>query len=254
MYLSLTDYCTFNSLRGCPFLYQWILLWFEKNLRYRTPPKFKKKTKGYGLKKTFVPATSQLLEQIVRVAGVWLFFEISMEKYQAISLNLVVWGLVAGEAAAMLFSMSFVRLKKSRGSKMQAMEQIFFLSLPLTANRVMVNLLQSLEAVMLPGQLRLYGDDPWSAAAIWLFCFGIFKRIRHPYRNGAAHGSVPIRADQLRFRHAAAADCRSTGKTGKALHHQCCQENLFLQPPFGISLYGILPDYREMDRLDTFFQ
>ncbi len=121
----------------------------------------------YGLKKTFVPATSQLLEQIVRVAGVWLFFEISMEKYQAISLNLVVWGLVAGEAAAMLFSMSFVRLKKSRGSKMQAMEQIFFLSLPLTANRVMVNLLQSLEAVMLPGQLRLYGYSSSEALSVY---------------------------------------------------------------------------------------
>lgn len=121
----------------------------------------------YGLKKTFVPATSQLLEQIVRVAGVWLFFEISMEKYHAISLNLVVWGLVAGEAAAMLFSMSFVRLKKSRGSKVQAIEQIFFLSLPLTANRVMVNLLQSMEAVMLPGQLRLYGYSSSEALSVY---------------------------------------------------------------------------------------
>lgn len=121
----------------------------------------------YGLKKTFVPASSQLLEQIVRVAGVWLFFEISMEKYHAISLNLVVWGLVAGEAAAMLFSMSFVRLKKSRGSKMQAMEQIFFLSLPLTANRVMVNLLQSMEAVMLPGQLRLFGYSASEALSVY---------------------------------------------------------------------------------------
>lgn len=121
----------------------------------------------YGLKKTFVPAASQLLEQLVRVAGVWLFFEISMEKYHAISLNLVVWGLVAGEAAAMLFSVSFVRLKKSRGSYMQAARQIFFLSLPLTANRVMVNLLQSLEAVMLPGQLRLYGYTGSEALSVY---------------------------------------------------------------------------------------
>lgn len=121
----------------------------------------------YGLKKTFVPAASQLLEQLVRVAGVWLFFEISMEKYHAISLNLVVWGLVAGEAAAMLFSISFVRLKKSRGSYMQAGRQIFFLSLPLTANRVMVNLLQSLEAVMLPGQLRLYGYSGSEALSVY---------------------------------------------------------------------------------------
>ena len=121
----------------------------------------------YGLKKTFVPASSQLVEQLVRVLTVWLFFEISMEKYQAISLNLVVWGLVAGEAAAVLFSISFVRLKKSRGSRIQAVGQIFFLSLPLTANRVMVNLLQSLEAVMLPGQLRLYGYSPSEALSVY---------------------------------------------------------------------------------------
>lgn len=121
----------------------------------------------YGLKKTFVPAVSQLLEQFVRVASVWLFFEISMEKYHAISLNLVVWGMLAGEAAATLFSISFVRLKKSRGRRIQAMEQIFFLSLPLTANRVMVNLLQSLEAVMLPGQLRLYGYSTSEALSVY---------------------------------------------------------------------------------------
>lgn len=121
----------------------------------------------YGLKKTFVPAVSQLLEQVVRVMGVWLFFEISMEKYHAISLNLVVWGIVAGELAAMLFSISFVRLKKAHGSRVQAMQQIFFLSLPLTANRVMVNLLQSMEAVMLPGQLRLYGYSTSESLSVY---------------------------------------------------------------------------------------
>lgn len=121
----------------------------------------------YGLKKTFVPASSQLIEQLVRVLSVCLFFEISMEKYHAISLNLVVWGLVAGEAAAVLFSISFVRLKKSRGSRVHAIGQIFFLSLPLTANRVMVNLLQSLEAVMLPGQLRVYGYSPSEALSVY---------------------------------------------------------------------------------------
>lgn len=111
----------------------------------------------YGLKKTFVPASSQLIEQIVRVASVWLFFEISMEKHHAISLNLVIWGIVAGELAAVLFSVSFLRLNKHRGSRLLAVKQIFCMSLPLSANRVLVNLLQSMEAVMIPGQLRQYG-------------------------------------------------------------------------------------------------
>lgn len=111
----------------------------------------------YGLKKTFVPASSQLIEQIVRVLSVWLFFEISMEKYHAISLNLVVWGMVAGEAASALYSVSFLRKKKNRGSRLLALKRIFIMSFPLSANRVLVNVLQSMEAVMIPGQLRLYG-------------------------------------------------------------------------------------------------
>ena len=72
----------------------------------------------YGLKKTFVPAASQLLEQVVRVASVWLFFEVSIEKHNAISLNLIIWGMVAGEIAAVLFSVSFLRWKKHRGSRL----------------------------------------------------------------------------------------------------------------------------------------
>ncbi len=121
----------------------------------------------YGLKKTFVPATSQLLEQLVRVLSVWLFFQISLEKHNAISLNLVVWGMVAGEIAAMLFSISFLRQKKSRGSRFHAVQQIFFMALPLSANRVLVNLLQSMEAVMLPGQLRLYGYSNAEALSVY---------------------------------------------------------------------------------------
>ncbi len=121
----------------------------------------------YGLKKTFVPAVSQLLEQLVRVLSVWIFFEISMEKHNAISLNLVAWGMVAGELAAMLFSVSFLRQKRSQGSRFRAMEQIFLMSLPLSANRVLVNILQSMEAVMLPGQLRLYGYSNSEALSVY---------------------------------------------------------------------------------------
>lgn len=121
----------------------------------------------YGLKKTFVPAASQLLEQFIRVASVWLFFEISMEKHGAISLNLVIWGMVAGELAAVLFSVSFLRRKKNRGSRLGAMQQIFLMSLPLSANRVLVNILQSMEAVMIPGQLRQYGYSTSESLSVY---------------------------------------------------------------------------------------
>ncbi len=121
----------------------------------------------YGLKKTFVPAVSQLLEQLARVLSVWLFFQISMEKHNAISLNLVVWGMVVGEFAAVLFSVSFLRHRKSQGSRVHALGQILFMSLPLSANRILVNILQSMEAVMLPGQLRIYGYSNTEALSVY---------------------------------------------------------------------------------------
>lgn len=121
----------------------------------------------YGLKKTFVPAASQLLEQVVRVASVWLFFEVSIEKHNAISLNLIIWGMVAGEIAAVLFSVSFLRWKKHRGNRLLAVRQIFCMSLPLSANRVLVNILQSMEAVMIPGQLRQYGYSTSESLSVY---------------------------------------------------------------------------------------
>ena len=121
----------------------------------------------YGLKKTFAPAFSQLAEQAARVASVWLFFEISMEKYQAISLSLVAWGIVVGEAAAILFSFSFLPRKRAQGSRILAMRQILGMALPLSANRVLVNVLQSLEAVMIPGQLRQFGYSASESLSVY---------------------------------------------------------------------------------------
>ena len=121
----------------------------------------------YGLKKTFAPAFSQLVEQVARVASVWLFFEISMEKHQAISLSLVSWGIVVGEAAAIFFWVSFLPRGRAQGSRFAAIRQIFQMSLPLSANRMLVNILQSLEAVMIPGQLRQFGYSASESLSVY---------------------------------------------------------------------------------------
>ena len=121
----------------------------------------------YGLKKTFAPAFSQLVEQVARVASVWLFFEISMEKHQAISLSLVSWGIVVGEAAAIFVCVSFLPRGRAQGSRFAAIRQIFQMSLPLSANRMLVNILQSLEAVMIPGQLRQFGYSASESLSVY---------------------------------------------------------------------------------------
>ena len=191
----------------------------------------------YGLKKTFVPATSQLLEQLVRVLSVWLFFQISLEKHNAISLNLVVWGMVAGEIAAMLFSISFLRQKKSRGSRFHAVQQIFFMALPLSANRVLVNLLQSMEAVMLPGQLRLYGYSNAEALSVYGILTGMaLPMVLFPsvLTNSVSVMLLPLIAE--------------------ALHHQRCKKNLLLQPSSRFWMYTDVSAFWQMDGRGTILQ
>lgn len=121
----------------------------------------------YGLKKTFVPATSQLFEQIIRVGCVFLIYRICLEQNRPVTVSMAVWGLVAGEMGSVLYSISFLGRGKSHGSRLLGLRQIFLMSAPLCANRVLVNLLQSVEATMIPGQLRLYGYSVSEALSVY---------------------------------------------------------------------------------------
>lgn len=121
----------------------------------------------YGLKKTFVPATSQLFEQIIRVGCVFVIYQICLEQQRPVTVSMAVWGLVAGEIGSVLYSVSFLGRGKSCGSTFHGLKQIFLMSTPLCANRVLVNLLQSVEATMIPGQLRHYGYSVSEALSVY---------------------------------------------------------------------------------------
>lgn len=121
----------------------------------------------YGLKKTFVPATSQLFEQFIRVACVFILYLICIEQNRTVTVSIAVWGLVAGEIASVLYSVSFLGRGKCYGSRLLGLKQIFLMSTPLCANRVLVNLLQSVEATMIPGQLKHYGYSVSEALSVY---------------------------------------------------------------------------------------
>ena len=108
----------------------------------------------YGMKKAAVPAVSQLLEQVVRVASVYVIALIYTEKGAALSADIAVWGIVCGE----IFS------------------ALFCITLPLTANRVALNFFQSLEALMIPSRLRLFGYTQSEALSV----FGILTGMALP--------------------------------------------------------------------------
>ena len=121
----------------------------------------------YGLQKTAVPALSQLVEQFARVGGVLLIYHISMEQNRPVTINMAVWGLVLGEIASVLYCVSVTRVKRGHDHFLRASRQVFTMAIPLTANRVLVNLFQSAEAILIPGRLRSYGYESQEALSVY---------------------------------------------------------------------------------------
>lgn len=132
---------------------------------------------GYYLarKKLSIPAAAQLIEQCFRVSASFVLFSIWLEKGIAITPKLAVFGLLAGELAAWLFT-GFMILwdfckahyhLASMTTPLKELKAIIALSLPLTCNRLLVNILHSIEAILIPGHLQLFGLDNTSALSIY---------------------------------------------------------------------------------------
>ena len=129
----------------------------------------------YGLQKTAVPACAQLFEQIVRVAAVYIIYQVSLEEGKALSPAVAVIGLVLGEFASMLFGLFAIsseslrsHTQKATGFPVQAFAKRMFLeAAPVSANRVCMNLLGSAEAILLPLTLQQYGLSTERALSVY---------------------------------------------------------------------------------------
>lgn len=122
---------------------------------------------GYylGEKETGVPAVSQLIEQSIRILSVYLIYRFSLIRGNRLDITVAVAGLIIGEIASSFYCLKRIR----RGSflspppplKLSSFfrhgKELLFLSCPLTANRVLLNLLQSIESISIPIRLQIYG-------------------------------------------------------------------------------------------------
>ncbi|NLZ81139.1 MAG: polysaccharide biosynthesis protein [Clostridiales bacterium] len=150
----------------------------------------------YGLQKATVPAFSQLLEQIVRVFSNYLLVSIYIRNGYAISPSLAVWGLFLGELASSIYSILAASLhftnKDTTGNSglIDRGKLLLELSIPLTLNRIMLNLLQSTEAILIPSKLRLFGLD--SSASLEVY--GILTGMAMPFIffPSALTGSISV--------------------------------------------------------------
>lgn len=130
----------------------------------------------YGKKNAFVPSLCQLIEQIARIGSVWIIFQITTEKGIPLTAFHAVCGLVIGECFGLLVSMSALLREKRlpRGSYTSdsicnsTMTHAFLaMVIPLTINHLSVAFSTSLENLLIPQKLQLYGYTQTDALSIY---------------------------------------------------------------------------------------
>lgn len=128
---------------------------------------------SFGMQRTELPAASQLIEQTARILFVVLLFIFMKDTGRTPSIKLAAAGIAAGEFASAVFSSKMLSARKTFGQMpslaaiSQNTRELLTLSLPLTANRAAVTLLQSVEAASIPASLKLYGLDGSTAISTY---------------------------------------------------------------------------------------
>ncbi len=129
----------------------------------------------HGIKKAIVPASTQLLEQFFRVGSVALLSAFLTKSGDTPDLKVAVLGLIIGEIAGFFGALIILIRKRadeaSRDvtytSSSVTYKALLSMIVPLSANRVFLNALQSVEAVSLPSCLRAYGYDNATALSMY---------------------------------------------------------------------------------------
>ena len=140
----------------------------------------------YGIRKTAIPAISQLSEQIFRVGSVYLIYYFCRQHHTTPTISFAVAGLVIGESASMIVSVVAILSRahsvfpagthqpvrhQSTGALLttyrRICRQLLYLAVPLSANRLVINLLQSIEAIYIPNRLMAYGLKSADALGVY---------------------------------------------------------------------------------------
>lgn len=135
-------------------------------------------------KRTAFPAGIQLLEQTIRVGSGYLIYLVFLSEGRPLTPVIAVAGTLCGEMASALVSLLIIggnfhrhqytlrRMEKP----LAAFRELHHMALPLSLNRVLVTLLSSIEVVLIPQMLRLFGLNAKEALSI----YGVFTGMALP--------------------------------------------------------------------------
>ena len=128
----------------------------------------------YGVQKSHVPAFSQVAEQIIRMAAVFLIASYWMASGHTITVMLAAYGHLVGEAASAVFTLLCLYLFPPQTEVISAgllspdtAAPLMALALPLMGNRLVLNLLCSAEAIWIPSRLQMSGLKSDQAFAVY---------------------------------------------------------------------------------------
>lgn len=129
----------------------------------------------FGLQESTVPAISQVFEQTVRMAVIYLLSSSLIPKGLEYACAAAVIGMVAGEILS--FGYVFISYgyfkkknhlnKKPSLSSVTTYHMILAMAIPLTLNRVTGSALSTVENILIPQQLQLYGYSQTDAISIF---------------------------------------------------------------------------------------
>lgn len=150
----------------------------------------------FGSHKAGVPSAAQLIEQSFRIGCVFLLYRIYLTNGMTVSPVIAVIGLVFGEICGFLFTLTCFSFRSGTRGLLSAtrffshFKEISIIATPLTASRICINLLSSLEAVLIPVALRGYGMDASTALSV----YGILNGMALPFIlfPNALTGSISI--------------------------------------------------------------
>lgn len=142
---------------------------------------------GYfiGLQNAKIPAITQIIEQLGRIALVIIIGYIFGQGSLVITCNIAVIGLIGGELISNLYNILQFRRQIKFNKKLNSyssddhpvIKRLFLLAAPISGTRFLTALLHSLEAVLIPFMLRSFGFS----TAMALSTYGIVTGMVMPF-------------------------------------------------------------------------
>lgn len=137
-----------------------------------------------GRKKAGFPAAVQLWEQVFRIGGCYLLYQICAAKDLPITPMIAAGGNLAGEAAACFISLFAISMHFHEThyspfhikEPFKILQDLLHICAPLTLNKLLLTLLSSIEVTLIPVRLQMFGLNAQESLSV----YGVFTGMALP--------------------------------------------------------------------------